>query len=137
MIEDGIPWDNCTAFGVANTNIGAKYSIKSRVTQVNPAVYFVGCPCHIIHNTTQKASEAFGDTAKIDIEECCIDHYYWFDKSTKRKGQLDEYTTFCDTTYKSFIKHINVTWLSLQKAIERILQMFSASSSYLQCSYHY
>ena len=76
--ENVIPWENCTAFGVDNTNsnIGAKNSVKSRLTQVNPAVYFVGCPCHIIHNTAQKATEAFGDTAKIDIEECCIDHFY-------------------------------------------------------------
>lgn len=40
-----IPWDNCIAFGVDNTksNIGAKNSIKSRVTAVNPSVYFVSC----------------------------------------------------------------------------------------------
>ena len=35
-----IPWDHCVAFGVDNTNsnIGAKNSIKSRVTQVNPSI---------------------------------------------------------------------------------------------------
>ena len=102
MMEYEIPWDNCTAFGVdnINSNIGAKNSMKSRVTQVNPAIYFVGCPCHIIHNAAQKATDAFGVTAKIDIEACWIDHFYWFDKSTKHKGQLQEYFVFCDTTYK-------------------------------------
>lgn len=35
-----------------------------------------------------------------------------------------------DTTYRVFIKHINVRWLSLQNAIDRILQMFVASSAY-------
>ena len=121
-------------FGVDNTNsnIGAKNSIKSRVTQVNPSIYFVGCPCHIVHNAAQKAAEACRDVSGIDIEECCVDHYYWFDKSTKRKGQLDQYSTFCDTTYRSFIKHINVRWLSLQNAVERILQMFAASNSYFR-----
>ena len=86
-----IPWDNCIAFGVdTNSNIGAKNSIKSRVTAVNPSVYFVGCPCHIIHNAAQKATEAFGEISGFDIEEC---HYYWCDKSTKRKGQLEQYST--------------------------------------------
>ena len=35
-----ISWDNCIAFGVDNTNsnIGAKYSIKSPVTTVNLSV---------------------------------------------------------------------------------------------------
>ena len=127
-----IPWDNCTAFGVdnTNTNIGAKNSIKSRVTAINPSIYFVGCPCHIIHNAAQKAADAYGGMSQFDIEECCIDHFYWFDKSTKRKGQLEEYSVFCDTAYRGFIKHINVRWLSLHKAVERILQLFSASRSY-------
>lgn len=129
-----LPCDHCVAFGVDNTNsnIGAKNSIKSRVTQVNPSIYFVGCPCHIIHNAAQKSAEAFRDVSGIDVEECCVDHYCWFDKSTKRKGQLDQYSTFCDTAYRGFIKHINVRWLSLQNAVERILQMFAASNSYFR-----
>ena len=122
-----IPWDNCIAFDVDNTNsnIGAKNSIKSRVAAVNPSVYFVGCPCHIIHNAAQKSTEAFGEMSGVDIEECCVDHYYWFDKSTKRKGQLQQYSNFCDSAYRGFIKHLNVRWLSLQNAVERILQMFA------------
>ena len=125
-LQYDISWNNCTTFGVdnTNTNIGAKNSIKSRVTEINPSVYFVGCPCHIIHNAAQKAAEAFGDVSQFDIEECCIDHFYWFDKSTKRKGQLEEYSSFCDTMYRGFIKHINVQWLTLHKAVERILQIF-------------
>jgi len=37
--------DNCTAFGVdnTNTNIGAKNSIQLRVTEINSSTYFVGC----------------------------------------------------------------------------------------------
>ena len=50
---------------------------------VNLSVYFVGCPCHIIHDAAQKATEVFGEVSRVDIEECCIDHYYWFNKSTK------------------------------------------------------
>ena len=127
-----IPWDNCTAFGVdnTNTNIGARNSIKSRVTAINPSIYFVGCPCHIIHNAAQKAGDAFCDLSGFDVEECCVDHYFWFDRSTKRKGELSEYAVFCDITYKEYIQHINVRWLSLQKAVERILMMFAASKSY-------
>ena len=28
-------------------------------TQKNPAVYMMGCPCHILHNTEQKANHSF------------------------------------------------------------------------------
>lgn len=55
---------------------------------------------------------------------------FWFDKSTKRKGELSEYAVFCDVTYQGYIQHINVRWLSLQKAVERILKIFAASKSY-------
>ena len=80
-----IPWYHCVAFGIdsTNSNIGAKHSIKSRVTQVNPSIYFVSCPHHIIHNAVQKAAENFRDVCGIDIEECCVDYYYWFHKGTK------------------------------------------------------
>ena len=90
-----IPWDNCTSFGVDNTNsnIGAKNSIKSRVLQLNPSIYFIGCLCHIIHNATQKAADAFGSISGFEVEKCCIDHFYWFDKSTKRKMSMQYFVT--------------------------------------------
>ena len=107
---------HCTAFGVdnTNTNIKAKNSIKSRVRALNPTVYFVECPCHIIQNAAQKGAEAFRD---LDIEECCVHHFNWFDKSTKRKGELNEYSLFCDTSYRGFFKYINARWLSFKKPL--------------------
>ena len=30
----------------ASVNMGRRNSIKSRVLEINPDVYFVGCPCH-------------------------------------------------------------------------------------------
>ena len=118
-----VSWENCISFGVDNTNlnIGAVNSIRSRVNQVNPSICFTGCPCHIIHNAAPESADAFRHVSNFDVEDCCIDHYYWFDKSTKRKGELNEYTVFCDTSYRDFIKHISVRWLSLESAAERIL----------------
>ena len=74
-----------TAVGVDNTsvNIGVRDSIKTRVLRQNPAVYFNGCPCHIIHNAAQKAGESFTGVSGFDVEEFVIDLFYWFDKSTK------------------------------------------------------
>jgi len=128
----GISWSNCIALGLdnTNTNIGQRNSIKSRAVIKNSAIYVVGCPCHIIHNTPQKAAKAFNEETGFDVEECCVDHYYWFDKSTRRKGQLCDYAAFCDSEYRQFIKHINVRWLSLEKAVNRILQMYSGTKSY-------
>ena len=53
MLQDhNIPWSNCIAASVDNTfvNIGKHNSILTRVKSKSFAVYFLGCPCHIVHN---------------------------------------------------------------------------------------
>lgn len=103
LLDTENPWNLCTSVGVDNTsvNIGAHNSLKSRVLQRNPAVYFSGCPCHILHNASQKAAEVFSSECGFDIEEFTIDLYYWFEKSTKRKNSLQSYCEFCDQPYRS------------------------------------
>ena len=75
MAEHAIPWSNCVGFSVDNTsvNMGAHNSILSRALGKNPLCYFMGCPCHIIHNTAHKGSEAFASVTGFDVEDFCID----------------------------------------------------------------
>ena len=56
-----ITWDNCVGFGLDNTsvNMGCRNSIKTRIHAENEAVYIMGCPRHIVHNTAGKAAGAF------------------------------------------------------------------------------
>lgn len=77
-----IPWNNCVGFGVDNTsvNIGRHHSIKTQVQAKNPACYFMSCPCHLLHNIACHASEALHRVSKYDVEDLCID-IYWFDRS--------------------------------------------------------
>ena len=59
-----IPWSNCVGFSVDNTsvNLGKKNSIYTRA---NPSIYFMGCPCHIMHNSCLKAAEVFTEVSII------------------------------------------------------------------------
>ena len=55
--SNDIPWSNCVGVSVDNTsvNLGKKNSIMTRAVQQNPCTYFMGCPCHIVHNVSMKA----------------------------------------------------------------------------------
>ena len=52
---------NCVGVSVDNTsvNLGKRNSILTRVLVKTPTIYFMGCPCHIVHNTCMKAAEKF------------------------------------------------------------------------------
>jgi hAT family C-terminal dimerisation region len=130
--HNNIPWLNCVGFSVdnASVNMGKKNSIKSRVLEENENVYFMGCPCHMAHNAANKGSRAFVGMTNFDVEELVIDSFYWFDKSTKRKNELNEFCEFCDFEYKQVLKHVSTRWLSLETAITRILKMYEPLKSY-------
>ena len=128
----GISWRKRVGFGVDNTNVnlGSRNSIMTRVKQRSPSCYFMGCPCHLIHNITCKASEAFCDTSKFSLEDMRVDTYYYFDKSTKRKSLSVEFADFLDLESCQVIEHVNTRWLSLETAVRRNLDMYPALKSY-------
>ena len=101
-----LSWKNVTGLGVDNTNsnIGAHNSLKQKGLLKNKHIFVSGCPCHILHNAASKASTAFSEIAKFDVEDHSVDLYYWFDKSSKRKSALLEYYEFCDQEYEEIIR---------------------------------
>ena len=104
-----IPWSNYIGFIVDNTSVsvGVRNSILIRVVSNNPACYFMGCPCHLVHNVVWKASSSLGAISRFDIEDTCIDMFYYLDKSMKQNSALVEFPEFCDVKYHQAIKHAN------------------------------
>lgn len=127
-----IPWCNCVAFSTdsASVNVGRHNSIKTRLEAQNPALYTLGCPCHFIHNAAHKASKELESASGFDVEEMAVDVFYYFDHSTKRKGELREFSHFCDIESRKILKYVSTRWLSLQRSRERILKQYPALHSY-------
>ena len=134
LVSHGIPWSNCVGFGVDNTsvNVGLHHSLMTHVQKKVAACYFMGCPCHLIHNVASRASDALQQESGFDVEDLCVDLFYWFDKGTKRKGVLKEFCFFCDAAYHEVVRYVSVRWLSLETAVYRILQLYAPLVSYFK-----
>ena len=89
----------------------------------------MGCPCHIFHNTACSAYLRFGAVTGFDVDDFCVDCYYFFEQSSKRKGVSSEFCEFVDVEYREILKHINIRWLSLERAIGRILSQYESLKS--------
>ena len=78
----------------------------------------MGCPCHLVHNIAGHASEAFRNRG-FYLEDLCVNvYYYWLN------GSLKEFCAFCDN---EVVRYVSVRWLSLEKAVHRILQSLQRS----------
>ena len=66
-------------------NVGHHHSIKIQVQERVSSCCFMGCPCHLIHNIASHASEALHKESGVDVEDICVDVFYWFDKARKGK----------------------------------------------------
>ena len=88
----GVCWNKCVSVGVDNTsvNLGKRNSIMTRVREKIPSVFFNGCPCRTVHNVACKAGESYAQVTGFDVDDFCVDIYYWFGKSTKGKQSLSD-----------------------------------------------
>ena len=51
----------------------------TRVLAKNRNIFINDCPCHIIHNTANKAAEPFSEVSRFDVEDFFVDLFHWFD----------------------------------------------------------
>ena len=84
----------------------------------------MGCPCHINHNAAHQGSMAF--TSANTLRLLC---------GLVLLFQLEYQEKVCfknifDQEYKQILKPINLQWLSLERAAERILKQYAGLQSY-------
>ena len=137
FIKHSLSWSNVVAISMDNTsvNFGKHGGILTRIQkEYCPHIYGMGCPCHIIHNTAEQGYKAFLRSSGFDLEEVAVDLCYWFDKSTKRKSELESYSQFCDIEYKQVLDYCSTRWLCSQVVTKRIIDMYEPLRSYFLSS---
>ncbi len=58
-----------------------------------------------------------------------MDVYYYFSKSTKRKGVLLEFLDFVDLEWDEIIRYVSTWWLSLKGVVTKILSCIETNVS--------
>ena len=107
--SDDLDWDNAVSVGLDNTyaNMGSINSLRTRILAENPQTFIAGCNCHLAHLAAGKGGEAYASVTKFDCEDHQVDLYYFFKRSTRRKGILQEYMDFVGCEWENFTRFLS------------------------------
>ena len=119
---------NVIAYGADNAslNYGIHKSVYVNLQNENNCIVKGNCNCHIIHNTAKYGLMKI----PVDIENLVYKLYDHFKISAKRVDQLKSCYEFCDYEYTKLLQYTPTRWLSLYKAIDRLILNYDAIKSY-------
>ena len=124
-----IPWHNAIGFASdsASVMVGIRNSVLSRVRERQPKIFSLGCMCHLAALCATAALKKL----PVSIDGLLINIYYHFKHSSKR---CEEFAVvlqdFEGIAPLSVIKHSSSRWLSLEKAVRRLITLWPALLAY-------
>ena len=127
--ENGLSWANVSAYGAdnASVNYGTNNSVFEKLSsEENSDIVPAHCNDHILHNCAKYALR----TLSVDIENLVLKVFSEFSCSAKKREQLKECFEFCQSQFQEVIRHVPTRWLSLHKAVERLLLSWKPLKSY-------
>ncbi|CAL8068026.1 unnamed protein product [Orchesella dallaii] len=122
----GICADNTNPnFGGINRKgkVNLFFKLKERLGR---EIVVIGCAAHIVHNSVETAA----DCLPFDIESILAKIYKYFSIYTVRIESLREFCDFVQIEFKPLLSSSKTRWLSLGKALERLLKLFVGVKSY-------
>ena len=78
------------------------------------------CTLHVVHNSFGKGLDSYGK----NISEFVIEIYQWFKLSAARREDFALLQESKGAQKLSFLKHVECRWLTLEPAIERIINQY-------------
>lgn len=123
-----IPWENCLSLSCDNAPVmvGKKKGVAAFLKCKQPNLIVFGCLCHLLNLAAQKSA----DTLPILFDDLLIDIFYYLEKSTKRKEALKDFQDLCEVETHKILKHCCTRWLSLGKALNRVLEQWECLTCY-------
>ena len=124
-----IPWRNVIGFASdsASVMVGKRNSVLSRLTQKQPDVFSLGCVCHL----AALCAAAGLKVLPLSIDDLLIDIFYHFKHSSKRCAEFAMVLKdFAGIAPVRVLKHCSTRWLSLERALSRLLLLWPALFAY-------
>ena len=124
-----IPWKNVVGFvsDSASVMVGRRNSVLSRVCEQQPNVFSLGCICHLAALCAAAALKKL----PLSIDGLLIDVFYHFKHSSKRCHEFAEVLRdFEGIAPLQVVKHCSTRWLSLERAVRRLLTLWPALCAY-------
>lgn len=110
----------------ASVNYGKTNSVFQKLLALNNKLIKSNCQCHVIHNAARNTCKALS----FDVENLACKVFAEFSNSAKRKDELKQCFEFMDMEYEEVLRHVPTRWLSLYKAVERLLSSWPAIKAY-------
>ena len=88
-------------------NVGRHNSIRTRLEAKYSPLYTLGCTCHFIHNAAHYGAKQLQAACRFEVEGVAVDIFYYFDYSTKRKGELRNCSEFRDIKSRKILKYVS------------------------------
>lgn len=122
MEKAKIPISNMIGFAADNaaSMMGSLNGVQALFRHVNKNLYVVGCVCHSLNLCSSAASKAIPSA----VEHLVRDIYSFFSHSSKRQNQFREFQEYFDVKQHKILKIANTRWLSLEAAVQRILEQW-------------
>ena len=113
--NDNPDWDNVVSVGLDNTNA---------IMGENSEIFIAGCNCHLAHLAAGKGGQGYASVTGFDCEHHQVDLYYFFKRSTCRKGILAEFVEFVGAEQENFTRFISARWLCLEQCCDKEYRKF-------------
>lgn len=124
--SDGLNINNLLGIGVdgANSMVGKRNSLSTRLKDIVPHMITVKCICHSLHLAAEKAIEK---SLPPEIDFIIRETNAWFCHSSKRQMEYSSiYRLIAEKSPAKINKLSGTRWLARYAAIEKILEQWEA-----------
>lgn len=132
MLQHDLDTTLLSAFSAdnASVNYGAHNSVYQKIKDKysDTKVVKANCNCHVLHNAARNAMKAL----TYDVENLIMKVYAEFSNSAKRTRELQAFFEEFEIEYRKVLRHGPTRWLSLGRAVDRLILSWPAVSAYFK-----